>query len=218
MKQWTSPGDIYHPNHTNNYKNVYTGLIIVSPKLSYSVTGSDPVFRCSCVNWYSWWYLLGQRRAVHHITLFMWHYKYDCDKNEYRVINYHILYGVFPMDMMSHAILFIFFWSLNVLNTTMSRNEVVVTISLIPATTYLYNPTQCRHNIMMTIHSIHYRGIIYCNWLWCCDPPAASTIHLIIVFDSFYSIISNLLLPPFPITRPRIHTSTWPKGWNTVLN
>ena len=108
MKQWTSPGDIYHPNHTNNYKNVYTGLIIVSPKLSYSVTGSDPVFRCSCVNWYSWWYLLGPRIAVHHITLFKWHYKYDCDKNEYRVINYHILYGVFPMDMMSHAILLYF--------------------------------------------------------------------------------------------------------------
>ena len=55
----------------------------------------------------------------------------------------------------------------------------------------------------MAIHSIHYRGIIYCNWLWCCDHPAASTMHLMIVFDYFYSIISNLLLPPFPITHLR---------------
>ena len=114
---------------------------------------------------------------------------------------------------------FIFVWSLNVLNTTVSINETVVTSFLIPATTfYLYNPTQCRHNIIITIHSIHYMGIIYCNWLWCCDPPAASTIHLMIVFDSFYSITSNLLLPPFPITHPRMHTSTWPKRWNTLLS
>jgi hypothetical protein len=33
------------------------------------------------------------------------HYKYNCDKNEYRVINYHILYDVFPMDMVSNVIL-----------------------------------------------------------------------------------------------------------------
>jgi len=100
-------------------------------------------------------------------------------------------------------------WSLNMSNTTISRNEVVVT-SLIPAIIWPYNSTQCRHNIMMAIHSIqHYRCIIYCNWLWCCDPPTSATIHLMIVSDSFCSIISNLSLPPFPMTHPRMHTTAF---------
>ena len=97
-KKWTSSGATYHPNYINDYKNDNAVLIIVivSPKFSYSVAGSDPVFRCSCVNWHFWWHLLGPRRAVRHMTLFRWHYKYNCDKkNEYRVVNYPILYMVY---------------------------------------------------------------------------------------------------------------------------
>jgi len=97
---------------------------------------------------------------------------------------------------------------LNVSNITISRTEVVVT-SLIPAIIWPYNLTQCRHNIMMSIHSIHYRCIIYYSWLWCCDPTTFSTIHLMIVFDSFCSIINNLPLPSFPITCPRMHTTAF---------
>ena len=71
----------------------------------------------------------------------------------------------------------------------------------------------------MVIHSIHYRSIIYCNWLCCCDPPSASfTIHLMIVFDSFCSTIGNLSLPPFLMNRPKMHTSAWPKGWRILLS